>query len=146
MLACHVDMKRTVTITTSYSGGIVNRRCAETVNREWCAVSYLPFTNIANFGCANDFAIPFGTATCGDGPGFINQQGCSMANTPSGPCYFCCCRGGSCNHPAIFAREASRLSVSPQGIQSIFMRYSRENRLHIGAQLLCLSVVLYTLF
>ncbi|KIH55378.1 hypothetical protein ANCDUO_14464 [Ancylostoma duodenale] len=68
-----------------------------------------------------------------------------QANTPSGPCYFCCCRGGSCNHPVIFAREASRLSISPQGIQSMFMRYSRENSLNVGAHLFYLFIVLYTL-
>ncbi|ETN74317.1 hypothetical protein NECAME_13061, partial [Necator americanus] len=118
----------TVTTTTSYSGGVVNRRCAETINKDWCAVSYYPFTNTANFGCANEFSIPFGSATCGDGPGFINQQGCSMANTASGPCYFCCCRGGSCNHPAVFAREAAQISISPQGIQGLFLNKAHDKR------------------
>ncbi|VDM68416.1 unnamed protein product, partial [Strongylus vulgaris] len=101
-------------ISSSNGGAVVNRRCAETANKDWCAVSYYPYVNTANFGCANEFFVPFGSATCGDGPGFINQQGCSMANTPTGPCYFCCCRGGLCNHPAIFAREAARIPVSTQ--------------------------------
>uniref|UniRef100_A0A2Q4RCM4 Uncharacterized protein n=1 Tax=Caenorhabditis japonica TaxID=281687 RepID=A0A2Q4RCM4_CAEJA len=35
-----------------------------------------------------------------------------MVNTPNGPCYFCCCKGGSCNHPQIFAREASKLPIN----------------------------------
>uniref|UniRef100_A0A183FGD0 UPAR/Ly6 domain-containing protein n=1 Tax=Heligmosomoides polygyrus TaxID=6339 RepID=A0A183FGD0_HELPZ len=111
----------TVALSNVYAGEITTRRCAATINKEWCAVSFYSAANTANFGCANDFAIPFGSMTCGDGPGFINQQGCSMANTPSGPCYFCCCRGGSCNHPAIFAREASQLSISQQGMQQIYL-------------------------
>ncbi|WKY02385.1 hypothetical protein Q1695_015994 [Nippostrongylus brasiliensis] len=106
----------TVLISSPYTGGIVTRKCAPTLNREWCAVSFYASTSTASFGCANDFTIPFGSMTCGDGPGFINQQGCSMANTASGPCYFCCCRGGSCNHPEVFAREALRVAGS--GFQS----------------------------
>ncbi|WKY02386.1 hypothetical protein Q1695_015994 [Nippostrongylus brasiliensis] len=94
----------TVLISSPYTGGIVTRKCAPTLNREWCAVSFYASTSTASFGCANDFTIPFGSMTCGDGPGFINQQGCSMANTASGPCYFCCCRGGSCNHPEDYKR------------------------------------------
>ncbi|CAJ0597202.1 unnamed protein product [Cylicocyclus nassatus] len=65
-------------LSSRYGGNIVNRRCADTANRDWCAVSYYPHTDIANFGCANEFTLPFGSATCGDGAGSINQQGCSM--------------------------------------------------------------------
>ncbi|KJH43490.1 hypothetical protein DICVIV_10496 [Dictyocaulus viviparus] len=112
-------MNGTVTISSVYSGGITNRRCAETLNRDWCAVSYYSYGDVANFGCANDFTIPFGTEACGDGPGFINQQGCRMDNTPSGPCYFCCCRGGSCNNPVLFARSAASLFAPSPYLQGI---------------------------
>uniref|UniRef100_A0A0K0DDG7 CX domain-containing protein n=1 Tax=Angiostrongylus cantonensis TaxID=6313 RepID=A0A0K0DDG7_ANGCA len=115
-----------VTISSPYSGGIINRRCAETVNRNWCAVSFYTFGRTASFGCANDFAIPFGAQTCGDGPGFINQQGCRMANTPFGPCYFCCCRGGSCNHPAVFARDAASVLFSGQYPQQMSWNSARS--------------------
>ncbi|VDO41934.1 unnamed protein product [Haemonchus placei] len=93
-------------------------RCSNPLQKQ--CFSYFSASGSANFGCANDFAVPFGSMTCGDGPGFINTQGCSMANTASGPCYFCCCRGGSCNHPAVFAREAQRLPTFPQGFQQLY--------------------------
>ncbi|KAK6017573.1 hypothetical protein OSTOST_16902, partial [Ostertagia ostertagi] len=123
-------------LSTTYAGGITSRKCSNTINKEWCAVSYFASGNTANFGCANEFAIPFGSMTCGDGPGFINTQGCSMANTPSGPCYFCCCRGGSCNHPAVFAREVSRLITFPQGLQQVFFDGAIPYRFSLSSYLL----------
>ncbi|UMM25904.1 hypothetical protein L5515_005530 [Caenorhabditis briggsae] len=92
---------------------------------------YQPATQQANFGCAANFPIEVGGAVCGEGAGFVNQQGCSMVNTPNGPCYFCCCKGGSCNHPSIFAREAAKLPMNQQQIQTYnpsgYNPYSRQN-------------------
>ncbi|CAB3401264.1 unnamed protein product [Caenorhabditis bovis] len=97
---------------STMSGGFQNQACGTAINRDWCTVSYMPATQQANFGCASNFPIRIGGAICGDGPGFINSQGCSMVNTENGPCYFCCCKGGSCNHPQVFAREASKLPIN----------------------------------
>ncbi|CAD6188026.1 unnamed protein product [Caenorhabditis auriculariae] len=99
-------------------GGFRNQPCGNALNRDWCAVSYLPATQQANFGCANNFPVQVGGAVCGEGPGFVNQQGCTTVNTENGPCYFCCCRGGSCNHPQIFAREAAKFGLGPAGGQA----------------------------
>ncbi|CAI4232255.1 unnamed protein product [Auanema sp. JU1783] len=67
---------------------------------------YQPAANLANFGCASSFRQQVGMPTCGDSALSINQQGCNMVNTASGPCYLCCCKGGSCNHPQVFAQQA----------------------------------------
>ncbi|CAI5445076.1 unnamed protein product [Caenorhabditis angaria] len=104
----------TYTLAAS-SGGFQNQACGNVINREWCAVSYMPATQQANFGCANNFQQQIGGPICGDGPNFINQQGCSMVNTENGPCYFCCCKGGSCNDPRVFAREAAKLPINSGG-------------------------------
>ncbi|KAF1759968.1 hypothetical protein GCK72_008213 [Caenorhabditis remanei] len=92
---------------------------------------YQPATQQANFGCASNFPIEVGGAVCGEGAGFVNQQGCSMVNTRNGPCYFCCCKGGSCNHPQVFAREASKLPINQQQMQTYnptaYNPYSGQN-------------------
>ncbi|CAI2349130.1 unnamed protein product [Caenorhabditis sp. 36 PRJEB53466] len=108
-------------------GGFQNQQCGQATNRDWCAVSYQPATQTANFGCASTFPIEVGGQVCGEGAFNVNQQGCSMVQTINGPCYFCCCKGGSCNHPQIFAREASKLPINNQLQQNqMYSAYDRR--------------------
>ncbi|PAV91865.1 hypothetical protein WR25_15618 [Diploscapter pachys] len=62
-----------------YQGAVQNQQCGRGI-QDWCAVTYMPNSQQAQFGCANSIQPYVGTPMCGDGPGMVNHQGCQMAS------------------------------------------------------------------